>query len=147
MAYADPIYEIPTRSLFREVGNPMREQPWGAPPFTAMDVRRFIKNGILDSRQWCSPGRKGLIDLDSEEFSNDNRYHISRVAYLTVNKSDHPIVLTIDMDFFCSPISIYDGNHRFSAALVRGDRTVQVSIDGYVDTFYRKFRSAKALRS
>jgi DNA-binding XRE family transcriptional regulator len=72
---------------------------------------------------------------------------LTRIAYMVVNKQDHPICLEIK----CPAIGIYtsgiyDGNHRFAAAIVRKDKKINVTFVGGVDEFHQMFRSAKEVR-
>lgn len=56
--------------------------------------------------------------------------HMKRIAYLVVHKDDTPVDVEISAG---NAVVIHDGNHRLLAALVRGDKTIKVSLSGYVD--------------
>jgi hypothetical protein len=135
----DEVYEISVRSMLRVFGSPMRTHSWGIKHFTARDVKRFIKENRVDSRPWDGAGH-GIQDTDE----GDRNYHIARVAYMVLNPQTHPICI----DIACEEIGLYntticDGNHRLSAAIVRGDKTVRVAFSGGVTNFKRMFRGAK----
>ena len=145
------VYEVPVRSLLRVFGNPMRCPPWGyCDEFTARDVLAYVNKGKLESLFWNgAPGEKNCV-IAYEEYEDNKEsteYHIARIAYMVVNRQDHPIFLEIE----CPEVGlyknvIYDGNHRFVAAIVRKDKKIMVTFGGGVDEFHRMFRSAKEVR-
>lgn len=137
--HKEPVYRIPVRSLLRETYNPMTRRIWGNDPFTAREVKRFIKEKRFETKQWCSPGSKNNSNIQQEPVDTD--WHIARVAHLAVNKQEHPIVLMVSWWH----VEICDGHHRLAAAITRKDKYINVSYDGIVDEFFRRFRSAEEI--
>lgn len=139
------IYEVSVRSVLRVFKNPMTTHAWGERPFTARDVKRFIKQNCLESRVW--DGAPNSKDSVRKLENPDNRdFHIARIAYMVVNPQNHPICLEIA----CPAIGMYDnhledGNHRFAAALIRGDKKILVTFGGGVDEFHSMFRGARKI--
>jgi hypothetical protein len=138
------IYTVSLRSIVRVFGNPMKTHTWGHEPFDSRNVKTFIKRGIFESRPWDGkPGSKFTIHKTSEA---TREYHIARIAYMVINPQSHPICLEImcpDIGLYDN--SIYDGNHRLAAAIVRKDKTINVTFGGGVDNFYRMFPKRNTL--
>lgn len=143
MNEAGEIYEISVRSILRVFKNPMTTHVWGERPFTARDVKKFIQENRLEARVWDgSPSDKNTMRHVEEPDKRD--FHIARIAYMVVNPQNHPICLEIA----CPEIGMYDnhledGNHRFAAALVRGDKKILVTFGGGVEEFHRMFRGSR----
>ena len=141
----EPVYQIPVRSLLNAVGNPMTEQVWSNDRFTAREVKRFIKEKRFELGQWCSlnsTGKMYELENDDDEDVNMTDWHIARIAYMTVNKQTQPI----DIHVNCYGLALLnDGNHRFAAAIVRKDKYIQIIVDGFIDVFFKVFRSAKEI--
>lgn len=116
----DAIFEIPLSSITRFI-NPFRSNFWGRGRVTKPSVKRCIELGQFEPnfvpdgvRLHVSPGW-------------DSR----RVAYFVVNKNPWPIAIecTSPDGTWC----IHDGCHRLASAIYRQDKTILVSLGGYVD--------------
>ncbi|MHD0644459.1 hypothetical protein ACYPKM_02330 [Pseudomonas aeruginosa] len=62
--------------------------------------------------------------------------HAGRIAYLVANRDENPINIDVGIPSigFIGPVwPITDGNHRFGAALFRGDEHINADIDGSLD--------------
>ena len=62
-----------------------------------------------------------------------------RVAYLVVHKAEDPIEIDVGQADSFAEWFITDGNHRFAAALLRGDQEILCSISGcpeYIEHFF-----------
>lgn len=67
-------------------------------------------------------------------------YHSARIAYLVRYPTNDPISIFIGGPTFCN---LSDGNHRLSAAIVRGDESILVELDGdeaKIKKFIKKYK-------
>jgi hypothetical protein len=112
----EPILEVPVLNL-RKVCNPIPNSPWGY-LITERDIESAIEN------QEFRP--------DPHLTKRGKRYHIQRIAYLIVNGWNDPIDLDVGVPCLGCYIRwvVVDGNHRFFAAIVRGDNVIRVMISG-----------------
>ena len=92
------------------------------------EVRQAIEKQTFDAIPW------NLVKF--EKFTEEERqYHIRRIAYLAVHGWSDPI----EIDVGCPCLGFYtdwlilDGNHRFFAAIVRGDSHIPATIAGQLD--------------
>ena len=60
--------------------------------------------------------------------------HVSRIAWFVVNGWDEPLGVDVGVPSMgCCPVWLMiDGNHRWAAAVYRGDRTIRANVDGAV---------------
>lgn len=58
--------------------------------------------------------------------------HVERVAWFVVHGWEDPITIDVDMARH-DDWMIDDGNHRFAAAIYRGDETIEALVYGQVD--------------
>lgn len=58
--------------------------------------------------------------------------HINKIAYFVINKAKKPI--EIEIDYF-DEVSIFDGNHRLCAEIIKKETHVLSNIGGFVDSF------------
>lgn len=67
--------------------------------------------------------------FEEQEFRD---FHAGRIAYLVLNPASDPISVDVGIPSMgCFPSwGIDDGNHRLSAAIVRGDETILVNFSG-----------------
>lgn len=97
------------------------ENPWGCEFFSIEDVKQAIAD-----KSFCS------LPVDNTETKEK---HIRRIAFLVVNGWEDSIDLDLGvphLGYF--PIwPIQDGNHRFMAAIVRGDTSISSICSGEVD--------------
>jgi hypothetical protein len=74
----------------------------------------------------------------TEENPDTAEYNAARIAWLVVNGWDdvdatHPITFDVGLPGYTPEVLLVDGNHRFAAALIRGDTTITLSIIGGID--------------
>ena len=114
---AGVVYDAPVDRL-RACCNPFYSLIWpiGA-PVTRDEVRLFVRHGLLQP-----PGLR----------SGDRNTHIARIAWFVVNPCSDPLAVDVGVpQLGYYPVwMITDGNHRFAAALVRGDRTISARVSG-----------------
>ena len=98
-------------------------------PLTKVGVSTAIAEGRLLTEA-CS---KGL----QEGRTWTRQMHIERVAWLVVNGWDDAIEVDVGIPNLGYVIEwwILDGNHRFAAAVYRGDTSILVSPSGQTDIF------------
>ena len=100
--------------------NPYRALVWPiGTPITRAEVRLFVRAGLLRP-----PGA-------ARGSRND---HIARVAWFVANRCADPIDIDAGLPQLgqFSRWLIIDGNHRFAAALFRGDATIAARIRGSI---------------
>jgi len=94
-------------------------------PITREEVQEAIDQGRLrgDPADGYSEG---------EYLSFTRQDHIERVAYFVVHRDPKPIDLDVGIpDMGCYvDWPVQDGNHRFAAAIFRGDETIEAWVMG-----------------
>lgn len=102
-----------------ELCDPFQTPPWSEVLYLTPDcVKRAIAAGDLEP----NPGTSR---------------HIQRIAYFVVH--GWPDAIEVDVGIPCMGFTpawpVQDGNHRFAAALVRGDEGITAELSGQVDTY------------
>lgn len=123
------IFRIPIEDFKEIFPSPMKEDVWGVGSITIKEVKDRIK-------------KKRLASTPFSCGNEDREYHIRRIAFLVV----HPHLDDINIEIGLYYNYIDDGNHRYSAALVRGDESIDVSFGGGVDEFHDLFPNAVMLK-
>jgi hypothetical protein len=75
-------------------------------------------------------------------YERDREQHIDRIAYFVVHGWTDPIEMDLGCPSFgyLPPWPVQDGNHRFAAAVYRGDTSIRASLGGEVK-WIRRFRA------
>lgn len=80
--------------------------------------------------------RKALAKEDFADHIDENKrrnsYHARRIAYLVKHGWDEPILVDVGCGPYGGHFMIDDGNHRFCAAVIRGDKSIKASTAGMV---------------
>lgn len=127
---ADGCYRVPMSVMLDFVGDPFEDVPW--------DCEQFSRQDVLDlpiERACDAPYDEDVQDMVVGQES----YHIARIAYLLHNgwdetgKDIRTPVLEIGFGGYRSGHPLLDGNHRYAAALLRGDQFFTAYIDGDID--------------
>lgn len=102
---------LPTVVL-RRYANPFRNSPWGV-----RVTRKEVGSALRKNRLEPMP---------------DTSRHIERIAYLVLNPAEDPIEVDVGVPElgYHSHWFIQDGNHRFAAALFRGDSFISACVSG-----------------
>lgn len=120
----------------RAICDPTTDSPWihAGGPITFVEVEQAAKE-------------KRFAEFTKNRRLLQNRqYHIERIAYFTVHGWIRPLSLDVgipSIGFFVS-WPILDGNHRFFAAIVRGDELIRGEASGAVSEINRLCRRKKA---
>lgn len=115
-----PTAKIPINRI-TEFFRPFEFPPWSYVKrnnFTVKGVYHCLHNNVLERRHYRP-----------EMFRWNGRHHEMRVAYLVVHHDESPISIEI-LD---ETASLDDGWHRLSAAIIRGDRFINVVFGGHID--------------
>lgn len=110
---------------------------WGVErPVTIVEIEAAMASRTFESTEFSS---------DSEDWSRER--HIARCAHLAVHGWEDPIEVDVGIPAlgFYVGWPIQDGNHRFLAAVARGDRTILASCAGQV-SFIRRLSSRSSRR-
>jgi hypothetical protein len=86
------------------------------------DIKEAMRNGITGTNEPYDKDKHFLVDKE---------WHVRRVIYLVENKQTDPIIVGSYEDDCGNPTPfpvIIDGKHRFMAAVVRGDETINCVI-------------------
>lgn len=100
--------------------NPLVTPPWGSNilPISREEVQTRIHLGNLTPYREYNP----VTLIPETKFD-----HINRIAWLVVNGwGDSAIAI----DFNSNEWIIYDGNHRFAAAIIRNDQMIWAEVYG-----------------
>jgi hypothetical protein len=122
MAEGDLVLEVPVDRL-RELCDPVKGRPWGC-QISPREVEKAVETDKFQTTPWKKSPRR----LTSKE----RKYHIERVAYFVV----HGWLDSIDLDVGVPSLGCYvrwliqDGNHRFYAAVIRGDQFILSTLSG-----------------
>ncbi len=108
--------------------NPMEENVWSVGSFSADHVRA-ADNKYIETHL----GHMDYATVDWD-LANTKEYNIARIAWLMsrpdFDENDNsPITFYFYMFEGKSYFEIADGNHRLSAALVRGDETIPILLE------------------
>lgn len=123
--WAQPV-ELSVEKLL-EFGNPFDVNIWVESDITHQMVEEAILTHSLNPNPYLSFGLERGPDWSAQE-------HADRIAYLVVNGWTEPIIIDVGVPslgvYVANPI--LDGNHRFAAAIFRGDETILVEASGSV---------------
>ncbi|MBR1216515.1 hypothetical protein JQ557_00825 [Bradyrhizobium sp. U87765 SZCCT0131] len=116
---------VPVKNL-RAIGDPLLTPPWGdrcGRPIAQIcidEVESAIAKGDISPVHWA------------KNWSFSRGQHIARIAALVVDPDATPI--EVDLGFpghgYFPPWPIFDGNHRFCAAIVRCDQFIVANLRG-----------------
>lgn len=107
--------------------NPLDGTHWRVDPISIQDVGAALNEGDFVATSWNEIQHKIPPNLNDSYFHRE--IHIRRIAYLVDQgvSVDVPI-LGIQNTNEPNEVWFYDGNHRFAAAIVRGDTEFEVKI-------------------
>jgi len=126
---------VPLEDL-RQYVDTIAMPPWyGDYQFSRDHIRACVEANDLDDRAWDWGG------VQMQCIANDPLYHARRVAYLVMNKSDHPIMIDVGIPSIGShpKYLIQDGCHRLAAAIFRNDAEIAIDFSGSVSHFKAMF--------
>lgn len=116
-----PAYRYLSVSKLQEACNPF--EAWCEEPIPTVDK---VRQKVTCLKLRAEPYKPG------SSWSSDQ--HMERIAYLVVHGWEDPI----EVDFGIPTLGyvpgwlVTDGNHRFAAAIVRGDASIKASCGGQV---------------
>ena len=106
------------------------EDVWGT-QVTEQSVKECLLLNKMESRSWQTA------------FTDDDYDHAARIAYLCKNQDFTPIEIDVGIPSIGYHNQILsDGNHRFAASIIRGDKTILASVAG--ETSFAKHLFVKA---
>ena len=113
--------------------SPFDQDPWELPePITRDEVQRAIDDG--SHAQATEP----WTDI------YDREYHVRRVAHFVVEGWEDPLDMDLGVPVlgFVPEHPLHDGNHRFAAAIFRGQASVGASVSGQIQGWIDHFQAA-----
>ena len=116
---------------FQERCNPIRDNCWGLlDPIICSDVEKAINNNDLFQPEFIRNAKS-----DSLSKTPDQQlaiFHITNIARFVVNGWNDPIHVDVGVPSLgCYPKwPLEDGNHRFAAAIIRGDNFILANMSG-----------------
>jgi hypothetical protein len=122
-------YRVPMSVLSEFVESPFEWCPWDCPLFTEDEVRELPEDMSCDVPYDDQTNVRDMVVGQSS-------YHIARIAYLVrhqtvLDEYDYPVFSTDNAQRGLH--ALLDGNHRYGAAIIRGDEFFIVDIDGDID--------------
>jgi hypothetical protein len=110
----------------KRLANPLDGAMWKCSPISEEEVWEARRAGAVEDRCW-----NDVVHTLNEQESRD--FHIKRVATL-MGVSDLGLMILM-LDNHQAPVvaKFNDGNHRFAAAIVRGDLIVRLLIAASVE--------------
>ena len=104
--------------------------PWTGPVKNWLRVRsrilRRMESGLVIRKSYSELGHPVTWTIE---------HHIRRIAFLVAEKDETPV----ELDVGCPSLNHYrgwlidDGNHRFVAAVVRGDAHIYANVEGEIE--------------
>ena len=104
-------------------------------PITVEDVYAAIRDDNLAPPGTDAFGEDATGKMWTVASRSSREGHVSRIAWFVVHGWDEPLGVDVGVPSLgCRPIwLVIDGNHRWAAAICRGDRTISAVVDGSVD--------------
>ena len=96
---------------------------WSGESITTEEVKAAIEEGAIETRDWNDAKRN--FRGNSPE---SKAFHINRIATLYRSEIEGRIILAIEPSGSALKVRIHDGNHRFAAAVLRGDEFVDTGV-------------------
>ena len=122
-------FDIPLSILNKHV-DPMAGELWGCDRICGEEVHAAVTENDLESNNWDAK-------KDDHHGLKGRTFHVRRIAYFVKNGlpvDEHSIQLFIGSASASGDgITINNGNHRISAAMVRNDETVRALVYYYED--------------
>ncbi len=110
---------------FQKLWNPFSDNPWCLDrPITQSDIKVAIRTNNL-----LPPMSNDIVPYSTAPLD-----HITRIAWFVVHGWNDPINIDVGVPSLgCYPIwPLMDGNHRFAAAIIRGDNVILANMSGAV---------------
>lgn len=120
-------YSIISVEKLKQFCNPFETPCWETKtPVLYNEVKRAVTSNCTLLSQYSS-------SVEPPKWSK--KKHIERIAHLVINPDYTPIEIDVGVPSlgYCSEWFIVDGNHRFAAAIFRGDLTILATCSGQVD--------------
>lgn len=115
--------------------DPFMDDPW-----SCGDVSRDLIQLAIDTEDWIDTPFSGIQSEEDDDPAEWTAFdHARRVAYLVEHPAADPIAMDFGVPVLGYPVGwpIYDGNHRYMAAVFRRDKTIAVCASGQCDEFSR----------
>lgn len=120
--------------------DPFLSTIWDIPaPVTEREIRRFVLSG-----DWTPPHANANAATPDDVFCTRDD-HMKRIAWLIVHgwgDSWIEVDVGVPMLGYYPAWIIQDGNHRFIAAVLRGDRAIRAACSGQVSEI-RRYRARR----
>ncbi len=121
---------------FQQRCDPIRDNLWGLDcPITQNNIQTAIDtNNLLYPKVWDGRGTGGSSRSD----------HIARIAWFVTHDWNDPINVDVGVPSLgCYPKwPLEDGNHRFAAAIIRGDNFILANMSGAINEIRKFLREA-----
>lgn len=122
---------IPVETI-RRLCDPFRSFVWG----DFLVTRGMVLDAIGQNRFQANPTSEW-----TKKQAKSGRSHAERIAYFAYNGWDEAIQVDVGIPGLCCHVDwpIQDGNHRFAAAIFRGDRHIMAYVSGDIDYAFELF--------
>lgn len=108
--------------------DPFDGEEWGCDPIDPDAVLRAAAQGRLERETWQTVNER---ERRNRAF-DDVAWHVGRIAYLLVNVDPSPLELEVEAvpggAREARRVRMYAGNHRFAAAILRGDVEIRAKV-------------------
>jgi hypothetical protein len=110
--------------------SPFVHPVWLPDPVNILDVEYAIAHQQFDKRPFNSFSfqqglDRTLLANDYELLKNTiYKFHVERIAYLTMYRASDPIELDLGCDHFTPSMVVREGFHRLGAAIIRKDISI-----------------------
>lgn len=121
-------YRVRVATLISLIGDPFEDSVWACRSISLDDVLACPVESYREE--------PGSAPENFARFASDRDFHIGRVAHLMHHgwdESAHVPTIEFSIDEWGDPLALLDGNHRFAAAVARGDEYFTVAVDGDID--------------
>lgn len=118
--------------LLKSLANPLRPC-WGdcgSKPITKKEIDVVLARGteylVSTTENTCN---------NNDDIKLNRELHIKKIAWFVKNGWKEPIWIDVGVPFMGCYVNhiVDDGNHRFSAAIFRGDKEIKAEMSGSID--------------
>lgn len=106
--------------------DPLSGEEWDCDPIDGSDVHEALVAMRFAVEPWQEVNKRHK----GRPF-DDLSYHLERIAYFVAHPDDSPLELELEVDRWTrrNRVRLYDGNHRFAAAMLGRGGEVRVIVD------------------
>ncbi len=118
-------FEVQVTNLANHV-DPLDGSEWDCDPIDPADVLQAVAERRFEAESWQVVNARCRARAFDEV-----KFHVQRIAYLMENPDEKPLIIEIEEYLDRKRLRMYDGSHRFAAAMLRGDVSVTIAVDAW----------------